>query len=91
VHREGVPEEARGEGLVPRRRSRTARPLKPAQVEALIAGYRAGRSMQALASEFGIDRRTVSTDSAAGPSPGSKGRLLIGHGWGRMSVESIFL
>ena len=61
MHRDGVPEAARGEGLVPRRRSRTARPLKPAQVEALIAGYRAGRSMQELASEFGIDRRTVST------------------------------
>jgi DNA-binding CsgD family transcriptional regulator len=35
--------------------------LKPAQVEVLTAGYRAGRSMQELAGEFGIDRRTVST------------------------------
>jgi DNA-binding CsgD family transcriptional regulator len=35
--------------------------LRPAQVEALIAGYRSGKTMKELASEFGIDRRTVST------------------------------
>jgi DNA-binding transcriptional ArsR family regulator len=35
--------------------------LKPAQVDALIAGYRAGRTMEEIGAEFGIDRRTVST------------------------------
>jgi DNA-directed RNA polymerase specialized sigma24 family protein len=35
--------------------------LKPVQVDALIAGYRAGRTMKELAVEFGVDRRTVST------------------------------
>jgi predicted DNA binding protein len=35
--------------------------LKPAQVEALIAGYQSGKTMKELAAEFGINRLTVST------------------------------
>jgi hypothetical protein len=59
-------EKAQPGRLIPRPRSRTARPLKPAQVDALIAGYRAGTSMEELEAEFGIDRRTVSTHLRAG-------------------------
>jgi hypothetical protein len=54
-------EKAQPGRLIPRPRSRTARPLKSAQVDALIAGYRAGTSMEELGAEFGVDRRTVST------------------------------
>jgi DNA-binding CsgD family transcriptional regulator len=34
--------------------------LKPAQIDALIAGYEAGKTMKDLAVEFGINRLTVS-------------------------------
>jgi uncharacterized protein (DUF433 family) len=54
-----VPEKARPGRLIPRPRLRTARPLKTAEVNALIAGYQAGTTMKELAAEFGIDRRTV--------------------------------
>jgi hypothetical protein len=46
---------------IPRPKSRTARPLKPAQLDALIARYQSGCTMRELSAEFGIDRRTVST------------------------------
>jgi len=46
---------------IPRPKSSTARPLKPAQLDALIARYQSGCTMRELAAEFGIDRRTVST------------------------------
>jgi hypothetical protein len=55
-----VPKKAQPAGRIPRPKSRTARPLKPAEIDALIAGYRMGSTMKALAAEFGIDRRTVS-------------------------------
>jgi hypothetical protein len=35
-------------------------PLKPAQVDALITSYQAGRTIKELAAEFHIDRHTVS-------------------------------
>jgi hypothetical protein len=44
----------------PRPKSRTTRPLKAAEVDAMVAGYRSGKLMKDLATEFGIDRRTVS-------------------------------
>lgn len=53
-------EKAGPEAPIPRCLSRTDRPLKPAQVDALIAGYQAGRAMKELAAEFGINRLTVS-------------------------------
>jgi len=34
--------------------------LKPAQVDALVAGYEAGKTMEQLAAGFGINRVTVS-------------------------------
>jgi hypothetical protein len=46
---------------IPRSATRTARPLKPAEVDEVIAGYRTGRTMKQLAVEFRIDRRTVSS------------------------------
>ena len=54
-------EKAHPTAVIPRPKSRTARPLKPAEADALIAGYKAGKTMKDLASEVGIDRRTVST------------------------------
>ncbi|MFV2195041.1 helix-turn-helix domain-containing protein [Nocardiopsis sp. LOL_012] len=42
------------------RNPRTARQLKPAQVEELIAEYQAGATVYQLADRFGIERRTVS-------------------------------
>jgi hypothetical protein len=56
-----APEKAQPARQIPRANSRTARPLKPAQVDALIAGYQSGKTMKELALEFGMDRRTVST------------------------------
>jgi DNA-binding CsgD family transcriptional regulator len=53
-------EKAQPAGEVPRARSRTTGPLKPAQVDALIAGYQSGRTMKELAAELGINRLTVS-------------------------------
>lgn len=38
----------------------TARQLKAAQVQELIAGYRAGATVYELGKRFGIDRKTVS-------------------------------
>ncbi|MGH3926416.1 MAG: hypothetical protein ACRDTT_26730, partial [Pseudonocardiaceae bacterium] len=61
IPQDQAPEEAPSACLIPRSRSRTARPLKPAQVEALVAGYQAGKTMKELAAEFGINRLTVST------------------------------
>jgi DNA-directed RNA polymerase specialized sigma24 family protein len=55
-----APEEARPRRDIPRSSSRTARPLKPAQVEALVAGYHAGKTMKELGAQFGINRLTVS-------------------------------
>ncbi len=42
------------------RASRTARQLKHAQVEELIAAYEAGATVYQLGDHFGIERRTVS-------------------------------
>jgi hypothetical protein len=42
-----MPEKAHPEAPIPRRKPRTARPLKPAQIDALIAGYRTGKTMKA--------------------------------------------
>jgi len=55
----GPQEQAHPEWDIPRSTSRTARPLKPARVDALVAGYQSGRTMKELAAEFGINRRTV--------------------------------
>lgn len=55
-----MPEKAHPEAPIPRRKPRTARPLKPAQIDALIAGYRTGKTMKDLAGEFGINRLTGS-------------------------------
>jgi len=54
------PEEAYPPGRIPRATSRTSRPLKPAQVDALVAGYKHGKTMKELAAEFDINRVTVS-------------------------------
>ena len=54
------PQKTRPSDQVPRRHPRTSRPLKPAQIDALIAGYEAGKTMKDLAVEFGINRLTVS-------------------------------
>ena len=35
--------------------------FNPAQVEALVAGFQTGKTMQELAAEFGINRLTVSS------------------------------
>jgi predicted transcriptional regulator len=56
-----TPEKVHVADQVRRPESRTARPLKQVQVDALLVGYEAGRTMKELAAEFGIDRRTVST------------------------------
>jgi hypothetical protein len=56
-----VPENARPAPPAPRPKSRTARPLEPVQVDTLLASYQTGKTMKDLATEFGIDRRTVST------------------------------
>jgi DNA invertase Pin-like site-specific DNA recombinase len=44
----------------PRRPVQRQTRLRRAQVEDLVAGYRAGRTVYELAGSFGIDRRTVS-------------------------------
>jgi DNA-directed RNA polymerase specialized sigma24 family protein len=49
--------------------------LKPAQVDALIAGYRAGRTMEELGTDFDIDRRTVSTYLRRAGVDSRRGRL----------------
>lgn len=54
---------------------RTALPLKAADVDALIAGYRAGRTMQVLTAELGIDRRTVSGYLRRAEVPARRGGL----------------
>jgi DNA-binding CsgD family transcriptional regulator len=54
------PEKAHWSGRIPRSKPRTTRPLKPAQVDALVRGYEAGQTMSELAAEFGINRLTVS-------------------------------
>jgi DNA-directed RNA polymerase specialized sigma24 family protein len=38
----------------------TARQLEPEQVQALIAGYQAGRTVYQLGEQLGVERRTVS-------------------------------
>jgi DNA-directed RNA polymerase specialized sigma24 family protein len=53
-------EKAHADRPIPLTPSRTARPLKPSQVDALIAGYQSGRTMKELAAEFGVNRLTVS-------------------------------
>lgn len=47
---------------IPRTTPPGARPLKPAQVDALVAGYEAGKTMNELAAEYGIHRVTVSSN-----------------------------
>lgn len=54
------PEEAHSSDRIPRTIPRVSRPLKPRQVDALVAGYEGGKAVKELAGEFGIDRRTVS-------------------------------
>lgn len=54
------PENADRVGRIAQSSPRTSRPLKPTQVDALVAGYGAGRSMKELAIEFDINRLTVS-------------------------------
>jgi predicted DNA binding protein len=49
--------------------------LKPAQVDALVAGYRSGSTMKDLAGEFGVDRRTVSTYLRRAEVPVRRGGL----------------
>jgi DNA-binding CsgD family transcriptional regulator len=49
--------------------------LKPAEVEALAAGYLAGKSMKNLAAEFGIERRTVSAHLRRAQVPIRRGGL----------------
>lgn len=61
----GVPldssrEKAHPPDRIPRLNPRTSRPLKPTQVNALIAGYQLGKTMKELAAEFGVNRLTVS-------------------------------
>jgi len=77
------PEKAQAAGQIPRPKSRTARPLKSIEVDALVAGYGAGRTMKELAGEFGIDRRIVSSHlrraevlARRGASMKSRHRLL---------------
>ena len=53
------PEKTQAAQQVPRARARSARPLKSAEIDDLVASYRAGRTMKEIAAEFGIDRRTV--------------------------------
>jgi uncharacterized protein (DUF433 family) len=55
------PDKAHSPVRIPRPTPRTSRPLKPAHVKDLVAGYEAGKSMKELAAEFGIDRRTAAT------------------------------
>jgi DNA-directed RNA polymerase specialized sigma24 family protein len=56
-----APEKAPAPGRIPRPTPRRSRPLKSDQVDALVAGYEAGKSMKELATEFGINRVTVSS------------------------------
>ena len=49
--------------------------LTPAQIEALVASYRAGASTTELSKTFGIHRRTV----VAGADPGQQ-RMAV-HAW----------
>jgi hypothetical protein len=47
-------------GVLPAtRRCRIARQLRPAELDGLVEGYRAGKTVFQLADQFGIDRRTV--------------------------------
>ncbi len=54
------PEKAQSADRIPRATPRNSRPLKPTEVDELVAGYKAGRTMRELAAEFGINRMTVS-------------------------------
>lgn len=75
------PEKAQLPGGVPQPRQRTAKPLKPAQVDALVAGYEAGKTMNELAAEYGIHRVTVSSNlRRAGTSlrrPGLNAKQIV--------------
>lgn len=47
-------------GMLPTTRNcRVARQLRPAELDELVKGYRAGMTVFQLADQFGIDRRTV--------------------------------
>jgi len=54
------PRKAHPPGRIPRPKPHTSRSLKHPQVDALVAGYEAGRTMKELAAEYGINRMTVS-------------------------------
>jgi len=54
-------EKAHAAGQVPGAAPRRSRPLKPAEVDALVAGYEAGETTKELAAEYGIHRVTVSS------------------------------
>lgn len=70
-----TPEKAQPAREIPRSKSRTARPLKPAQLDALLASYQTGRTMKELAAELGIDRRTVSAYLRRAEVPVRRGGL----------------
>ena len=55
------PKKADPPARIPRTLPRRSRPLKAAQVEALVTGYEAGKTMKELAVEFDINRLTVSS------------------------------
>ena len=46
-----------------------ARRLRPDEVESLVTGYGAGKTMRELAAQFGISRQTVSTHLRRANSP----------------------
>jgi len=56
--------------------SPSIRLLKSAEVDALVAGYETGKTMEVLAAEFGIDRRTVSTHLRRAEVPVRRGGLV---------------
>jgi DNA invertase Pin-like site-specific DNA recombinase len=56
---EAWPENDGGSELVPLPKCRTARQLRPAEIDHLVAAYQSGSSVYELADTFGIHRSTV--------------------------------
>jgi DNA-directed RNA polymerase specialized sigma24 family protein len=52
-----------------RARLGSARRLRPDEVEALVTGYGAGKTMKELAAVFGVSRQTVSTSLRRASTP----------------------
>lgn len=69
------PEKAQSPNRTPPTAQRQSRPLKPAQVDALVAGYEAGKTMRELAAEFDINRVTVSAHLRRAKVPIRRGGL----------------